>query len=71
MNNMNIQQQRISNLCIFYPNKRWDWDLSINRYKEMVYEEVEYDAPKLILQRIDLLDLERKSLLDNFKNAIL
>jgi type I restriction enzyme M protein len=29
-----------------------DWDLSINRYKEVVYEEVKYDTPKVILQRI-------------------
>lgn len=28
------------------------YDLSINRYKEVVYEEVEYDSPKVILQRI-------------------
>lgn len=29
-----------------------DYDLSINRYKEVVYEEVKYDPPKVILQRI-------------------
>ena len=28
------------------------YDLSINRYKEVVYEEVKYDPPKVILQRI-------------------
>jgi len=28
------------------------YDLSINRYKEVVYEEVQYDPPKVILQRI-------------------
>ncbi|MCG8038634.1 MAG: type I restriction-modification system subunit M [Candidatus Thiodiazotropha taylori] len=28
------------------------YDLSINRYKEVVYEEVEYDPPKVILKRI-------------------
>ncbi len=32
------------------------YDLSINRYKEIVYEEVEYDSPHKIL--IDLKDLE-------------
>ena len=32
------------------------YDLSINRYKEVVYEEEEYDPPKEILQR--LMDLE-------------
>lgn len=28
------------------------YDLSINRYKEVVYEEVEYEAPKVILDRL-------------------
>ncbi len=40
-----------------------DWDLSINRYKEIVYEEVEYDAPKVILDRIKKLDQERNALI--------
>ncbi len=31
------------------------YDLSINRYKETVYEEVQYDAPKDILKRIKSL----------------
>ncbi|MCC6426246.1 MAG: SAM-dependent DNA methyltransferase [Phycisphaerales bacterium] len=44
-----------------------EYDLSINRYKETVYEEVKYDAPKTILKRLaelnkteaqDLKDLE-------------
>jgi type I restriction enzyme M protein len=32
-----------------------DYDLSLNRYKETVYEEVKYDEPKVILQRIKAL----------------
>lgn len=32
-----------------------DYDLSLNRYKEVVYEEVEYDEPKVILERIKSL----------------
>ena len=39
------------------------WDLSINRYKEIVYEEVEYDVPEVILKRINKLDQERKTLM--------
>ncbi len=34
------------------------YDLSINRYKEVVYEEVEYDPPTVILQRIAELEDE-------------
>lgn len=32
-----------------------DFDLSINRYKEVVYEEVQYDVPQDILKRIKTL----------------
>lgn len=32
-----------------------DCDLSLNRYKEVVYEEVQYDSPKVILARIKTL----------------
>jgi type I restriction enzyme M protein len=32
-----------------------DYDLSLNRYKEVVYEEVQYDEPKVILERIKSL----------------
>ncbi|WP_068473114.1 type I restriction-modification system subunit M [Saccharicrinis aurantiacus] len=36
-----------------------DWDLSINRYKEIVYEEVQYDAPKDLINDIKDLDQQR------------
>jgi type I restriction enzyme M protein len=32
-----------------------DFDLSLNRYKEVIYEEIEYDEPKVILERIKTL----------------
>jgi type I restriction enzyme M protein len=37
-----------------------DWDLSINRYKEVVYEEVSYAAPTVIIQDIKNLQEENK-----------
>ncbi|TYA55703.1 class I SAM-dependent DNA methyltransferase [Formosa maritima] len=40
-----------------------DWDLSINRYKEIVYEEIEYDEPVDIIKDIQELDEERKNAL--------
>ena len=40
-----------------------DWDLSINRYKEIVYEEVGYEAPAKIIADIEQLDLERSAAL--------
>ena len=47
-----------------------DWDLSINRYKEMVYEEVEYDPPNQIITDIKKLDVERKAMLDELQKLI-
>ena len=35
------------------------WDLSINRYKEVVYQEVEYSTPSDIIADIKQLDAER------------
>ena len=34
------------------------YDLSINRYKEIVYEEEQYDPPKEILARMKVLEVE-------------
>lgn len=47
--------------------KASDWDLSINRYKEIVYDEVEYDAPGVIIDRIKKLDKERSQLMSLLK----
>ena len=35
-----------------------DYDLSINRYKEVAYEAVEHDPPKVILERLAALEVE-------------
>jgi len=35
-----------------------DYDLSINRYKEVIYEKVEYDPPQVIMARLDELTLD-------------
>ncbi|GAK90938.1 DNA-methyltransferase subunit M [Nonlabens ulvanivorans] len=45
-----------------------DWDLSINRYKEIVYEEVEYDAPDEIIDRIKSLTKERNEILEKLNS---
>ena len=44
-----------------------DWDLSINRYKEIVYEEVEYAPTSEIIAEIEALDKERAELLKGLK----
>lgn len=40
-----------------------DWDLSINRYKEVVYNEVEYAAPSVLIAEIKELNAEREAAL--------
>lgn len=35
-----------------------NYDLSINKYKETVYEQKQYDAPEVILERLGKLDLD-------------
>jgi type I restriction enzyme M protein len=47
-----------------------DWDLSINRYKEIVYEAVEYDAPEVIIAQIEALDKERAKALTALKGML-
>ncbi len=43
------------------------YDLSINRYKEVVYEEKTYDKPEVIISQIEELDRERAKLLKDLK----
>lgn len=50
--------------------KENDWDLSINRYKEIVYEEVEYDSPAEIIVDIERLDVERSETLALLKELL-
>ncbi len=47
-----------------------DWDLSINRYKEIVYEEVEYASPAEIIADIEQLDIERNKVLRTLKGQL-
>lgn len=50
--------------------KENDWDLSINRYKEIVYEEVEYDPPATIIADIKALDKERAKALKTLESLL-
>ncbi|AIY12562.1 class I SAM-dependent DNA methyltransferase [Cellulophaga baltica] len=47
-----------------------DYDLSINRYKEIVYEEIEYDAPETILADIKALDKQRTNAMLNLEKMM-
>jgi len=47
-----------------------NYDLSINRYKEIVYEEVEYDPPKVIIERLRTLEDEIRKDLDELEGML-
>jgi type I restriction enzyme M protein len=47
-----------------------EWDLSINRYKEIEYEEVNYAAPTDIIAEIEQLDKERTDALTALKELL-
>ena len=47
-----------------------DWDLSINRYKEIIYEEIEYAAPSEIIKDIETLDQGKKPSFSCFKRDV-
>jgi type I restriction enzyme M protein len=57
-------------LVPFKEIKENDWDLSINRYKEIIYEEVKYDAPAAILERIQKAGSERNLILEKLQNNL-
>ncbi|KZE48987.1 DNA methyltransferase [Brevibacillus parabrevis] len=46
------------------------YDLSINRYKEVVYEKVEYDAPEVIMERLDKLNLDIAAKMEELRGLI-
>lgn len=47
-----------------------DYDLSINKYKENEYVEVEYESPQLIIDRLELLETEIIKGLHELKDII-
>lgn len=47
-----------------------DYDLSINRYKEVVHESVQYDPPKVIIERIKELQKEMQIGLTELENLL-
>lgn len=50
--------------------KENDYDLSINKYKEIVYERIEYDPPEVIMAEIDKLDEEIVELKKELKKLL-
>lgn len=57
-------------LVPFEEIKENDWDLSINRYKEIEYEEIAYASPGEIIEEIETLDRERNEALEVLKGIL-
>jgi type I restriction enzyme M protein len=59
--NLTVEAHRVKTDPSFFVDKADiaanGYDLSINRYKETVYEKAEYDAPFVIMTRLDELSL--------------
>ena len=47
-----------------------DYDLSINRYKEVVHEKIDYDSPLQILARLDKLSQDIASKMEELRGLI-
>jgi type I restriction enzyme M protein len=47
-----------------------DYDLSINRYKEIEYEKVEYDPPEVIMARLDELAIDLGSKMEELRGLL-
>jgi len=47
-----------------------EYDLSINRYKETKYEKIEYDAPGVIMTRLDEISMEIGSKMEELRGLI-
>ncbi len=47
-----------------------DYDLSINKYKEVVYEAVQYESTDVIMDKIDALEIEIQSELAELKKLL-
>ena len=57
-------------LVPFNDIKNNDWDLSINRYQEIVYKEVLYDSPNKIIADIEKLNTDRIKTLSMLKELL-
>ncbi|MDA9089714.1 type I restriction-modification system subunit M [Maribacter arcticus] len=66
----NRKQTDQSFMVPFIKIKDNDWDLSINRYKEIVYEEIEYDEPSEIILAIKELDRNRSNALKTLEGLL-
>jgi len=72
--NLNAEAKRKrtdkSFMVSFKEIKENDWDLSINRYKEVVHEEVTFSSPAAIIKEIKSLDQDRAKALQTLEKLL-
>ena len=72
--NLAVEAERAATEQSFMVNKETiathGYDLSINRYKEVVYQEEKYDAPKVILKKLKTLESEILAALDELEEML-
>jgi type I restriction enzyme M protein len=59
--------------CFFVPKAELaenDYDLSLSKYKEEVYKEIEYEAPQMILERLGALEKQITAGIDELKSVL-
>jgi|SRR6185437_7416267 len=66
-NRQRIEQSFMVPVSEIIDNK---YDLSINRYKQVVYEQKEYAKPEAIIKDIEVLDAERVKLMQELKDLL-
>ena len=70
-NNLDIENSRLrTDKSFFVPLADIhanNYDLSINRYKEVVYDQKQFEKPEVIIEQIEQLDEERAELLQQLK----
>lgn len=72
--NLNKEAKRLrTDKSFFVPVKEIqnnNYDLSINRYKEVVYQQKQYEQPTVIIEQIEAIDAERATLLNALKSLL-
>lgn len=72
--NLELEEERLKTDQSFFVTKeeieKNEYDLSINKYKEVIYEKVEYESPEIIMGRIDKIDEEIVTLKTELKKLL-
>jgi type I restriction enzyme M protein len=47
-----------------------EYDLSVTKYKDDIYEEIKYDEPKAILEKLSLIETQIVKVIDELKAVL-